>query len=334
MFKKYKHIFDNKFILIAGLLALFLSPIEDAIGGNAPWALSLILIPLFFYGLFDENKKFNKLNSDIVHIPLVINVKGDPEQRYVMKDLLAVIEKEYEIDDYSEELNKYLGVNTDNLIFNFKGNIYNFDELMSFLRIIKYKKAQLETKLNKRVTYHIAYYKRPAIGFLVGGLFRTDSIIVYQNNDSKNSFEKVAHVIDRNYKERLDKFEKYNIEYLLNNNTSDDVLLTIRSSSHNINFNTDSLKDFKNIVKIDLIEGNTIPYDSDWIEYSKEIYNVINELQTKYKTITIVHAMPEALAVLLGMALENYWNIKMTQFEHKESNYKYVFSMNNVEYYD
>lgn len=41
--------------------------------------------------------------------------------------------------------------------------------------------------------------------------------------------------------------------------------------------------------------------------------------------------MPEGLAVILGMALENYWNIDITQFE--QNDYKYVYTMNQIKYF-
>lgn len=334
MFKKFTNIFDNKFILIAGLLALFLSPIADAIGGSSAWVLFFILFPLFLYGLFDEKRRHDKFEEDIVHIPLVINVEGETDSSHVMEDMIQKIEDCYRYTDYKRDLDKYLNINTDNLIFNYKGDIFDFNRVMSFARIIKYKKNQLEVRLNKRVKYHIAYYKRPSIAYLIGVMFRTDGISVYQNNDAENNFLKVSDISSRKYKEKVHSLKKYEVIENLNDENKDHILVTIRSSSHNININSNELKKFKNRIYIELLEGNTIPYETDWTVYCAEIYNVINDLQTKYNSITIAHAMPEALALMLGMALENYWNITITQYNHKTSDYPKILVMNQIEYYD
>lgn len=60
---------------------------------------------------------------------------------------------------------------------------------------------------------------------------------------------------------------------------------------------------------MDLNSNGTIPYEIDWINHAKEIYSVMNELQISYKSIYLAHAMPEALSLVLGMAIENYWNL-------------------------
>ena len=41
--------------------------------------------------------------------------------------------------------------------------------------------------------------------------------------------------------------------------------------------------------------------------------------------------MPEAIAVILGMGLENYWNIHVTQYDNND--YQNVFTMNKIKYY-
>jgi len=331
LFKNFKYIFDNKYIQTAGLMALFLSPFTDALGGNSTWALFILLFALFLFGFIDEYRIQKKLQIDTIHIPVVIKVDDGPDSKYVMNDLVKRIEENNKLDNYEDDLKKYFGINLETFIFEYNGSIYDFDRLMSFARIIKYKLNQIEKQLGSRVKFNIAYYKRPSIGFLLGTLFRTEGIIVYQNNDYDNKFHKVADINSRKYKERIEKSTKYTINESIKNNNSMEVLVAIDSASHSVNLQAKSLIQYENIVVVTLNENGTIPYDNDWIEYASEIYNILNNLQTRFQNITIAHSMPESLSIIVGMALENYWNINITQYD--DNDYKNVFTMNKIKYY-
>ena len=248
-----------------------------------------------------------------------------------MKNLLKQIEKDYSFDNYAEDLKKYFSIDIDTLTFEYKGDIYDFNHLMNFTWIIKYKLNEIEQQLEGKVKFHIAYYKRPSVGFLIGTLFRTEGIVIYQNNDYEDTFEKVANINSRRYKEKIGNFTKYKVIENIKSKNESNILVVINSASHKVNLRAKSLKKYKNIITVNLIENGTIPYESDWTIYANEIYNILNDLQTRYTNITIAHSMPEAIAVILGMGLENYWNIHITQYV--DNDYKNVFTMNKVKYY-
>ena len=332
MIKLFKHLIDNIYINIAGVSAIVLSPVADAIGGNAFWYLFIVLFLLFIFGIYDERKKNKIMHADFIHIPLVVKVEDGPDIDYVMNNLVSRIEENTNLSGYEEILKKYHSINIDTLIFEYKGSIYNFDQLLSFMRILKYKINQIEKQLNGKVKFHIAYYKRPSVGFLLGTIFRTESVVVYQNNDFENRFYPVANVDSREYKERVDIFDKYEVLYDTATIEEKSVLLAIESSSHNLAIESSSLSEYKNIVKVKLKENGTIPYNVNWVKYSAEIYNIINQLQTKYSKIVIAHAMPESISFLLGMALENYWDIDITQY--KNNDYIHMYNMKEIVYYD
>jgi len=218
-----------------------------------------------------------------------------------MKNLLKQIEKDYSFDNYAEDLKKYFSIDIDTLTFEYKGDIYDFNHLMNFTWIIKYKLNEIEQQLEGKVKFHIAYYKRPSVGFLIGTLFRTEGIVIYQNNDYEDTFEKVANINSRRYKEKIGNFTKYKVIENIKSKNESNILVVINSASHKVNLRAKSLKKYKNIITVNLIENGTIPYESDWTIYANEIYNILNDLQTRYTNITIAHSMPEAIAVILGM---------------------------------
>ncbi len=42
--------------------------------------------------------------------------------------------------------------------------------------------------------------------------------------------------------------------------------------------------------------------------------------------------MPESLAIILGMAIENYWNLSITQYENN-SEYRFVYNLKDIKYF-
>lgn len=332
MKKLFKNLLDNFYIQLAGLLAMFLSPVADAIGGsNAFWYLFSTLILLFIFGIFDEIKKNKIMTQDTVHIPIVIKVDNGPDTKYVLHNLIEKIEEKINLSNYEDILKKYYSINLETLIFEYNGSIYEFDRLINFTRIIKYKVNQIEKELNGRVKFHIAYFKRPSVGFILGTIFRTEAIIVYQNNDYENRFYPVLDINSRKYKENTNIINNYEIKKDLLDTNEKSILLVLNIASHLVNINAKNLKSYKNKIILTAKSNGSIPYDSDWIDYSREIYSIINQLQTEFNHIIIAHSMPESLAITLGMALENYWNITITQYENED--YKEVYKMNKIKYY-
>jgi len=330
--KLFKNLLDNFYIQLAGLLAMFLSPVADAIGGsNAFWYLFSTLILLFIFGIFDEIKKNKIMTQDTVHIPIVIKVDNGPDTKYVLHNLIEKIEEKINLSNYEDILKKYYSINLETLIFEYNGSIYEFDRLINFTRIIKYKVNQIEKELNGRVKFHIAYFKRPSVGFILGTIFRTEAIIVYQNNDYENRFYPVLDINSRKYKENTNIINNYEIKKDLLDTNEKSILLVLNIASHLVNINAKNLKSYKNKIILTAKSNGSIPYDSDWIDYSREIYSIINQLQTEFNHIIIAHSMPESLAITLGMALENYWNITITQYENED--YKEVYKMNKIKYY-
>lgn len=331
---KLDNFLENKIISFVGILAIVLGTFTVAIDSQiVNWLITIMLFGAIVSAWIYEYIKSKKLSSMQIHIPIVIKIDDGPDVEYAMDELINSIEKKYNLKDYKSVLQKYFSINYKRLVFEEKYDIENFDRLMSFARIIHYNIQQLETMLAQPIKLHIAFYRRPAFGFLIGTMFRTNNLAIYQNNDFKNCFECVADIKNRKYKERIafENFTKYSIKMSLEDDQSDMVLVVINSASHSVNTEDKKLKIYKNRTIVSLKENGTIPYENDWICYAQEIYNVFNCLQANGKKMIVAHAMPEALSVMLGMGLENYWDIKITQYI--DGTYQEVFSMKDIRYY-
>ena len=202
--------------------------------------------------------------------------------------------------------------------------------MLSFLQIISYNLNKIQSSMKNKVIFHVAYYSRPSIAFAIGIIFENDEIIVYQNNPDKDIFDEIGHTKNRNYKTNVKNFEKFDI-VRNEKDENDEVLVVINASSHKVNINANSLKHYKNVVILNARHNGTIKLDEDWMRYVQEIFTVLNELQVKYRHITIAHAMPESIALLVGMAIGNYWNATITQYDNLD--YKEVFNMREIKLY-
>lgn len=326
---------ENKYVSLAGIIGLLLGFLSDALDNDiVKWVIFALIVILFIFAIVNEYRLNTKFNKEVIHIPVVIKIGSKVEASYVMNNLIEEIEKIENMSSYKREILRFLKIDLDSFIYEFKGDIYDFDNLMDFSRYIHHEIKKLQAQVGNKIEFHVAYYQKPAIGFLLGTIFKTENISVYQNNDYKNTFCKVFDINSRKYKENKYDNEFYTIDRSYMIDESDEILVILNSSSHNVNVNSNKLKQYANVVKVTLNSNGTIPYEIDWIVHSQEIYSLLNELQVKYKHIVLAHAMPEALSLVLGMAVENYWNLTITQFNPKTSDYDELYTMNQIKYYN
>jgi len=296
-------------------------------------AFVLILLSLLCALIVERKKEKFFKNSDI-HIPVVINVDSNKPANHVFNMLIKDIEEKYGYSNYEEGLKKYLNIVRSDLIYEYGvgiENIYNKNKVISFLQIISYNLNKIQSSVKNKIVFHVAYYRRPAFAFLIGNIFENDEIVVYQNNPDKDFFDEVAHTQSRNYKTNVKKFEKFTVQKEISDPDDKEILVVINASSHKVNLNAKSLKKYQNRLILNANHDGTIQLSEDWMRYVQEIFTVLNTLQTQYEHIVIAHAMPESIALLVGMAIGNYWNITITQYD--DADYKFFMNMKEINLY-
>ncbi len=324
-------IFATTFAGFGGLAA-------DAFFGKTGFAFILIVALLFLWLAIREEKAVETLyKNETIPIPIVISVDDNTPMEILFTSLIMEIEKDEKFKGLEEKLKKYFTITSEMLTFKYTGDMYDNDRLISFLQIIRYELNDIQSRLDNKAEFHIIYLKRPAVGFALGGMFRSDGIVIYQNNDYKNRLDKVVKIDSRRYKEKVFAYEKFDVINSLESKEDKKLLIVIQISSHNISLTSEKLKAFKNVVSLISRGNGTISVDKkevdegEWIAYAQEIYNVINRIKDDFDEITLVHSMPEAVAVVVGMALENYWNINICQYD--DSAYKKVINLKDIKYY-
>ena len=336
------NIIDKVFVNRHGVAATYVGFIgallSDAYVGKTGFVLTLILtVLILFLGMYSEQKKAKLYKNDIVPIPIVVSIDDNQPSKMLFNTLLTkIIAEEKQFSSLMENLEKYFNISDDMLIFKYEGDLYDQARLISFFQIIRYELNDIQNRLDNKAQFHVLYLRRPAYGFVLGGMFRTDGIVVYQNSDNKN-IDKVAVIDSRQYKEKTKRYKKFDVIRNFNNKEDKHLLIVIQISSHDVSMQNKSLAEFGNTILLRSKGNGTIPTDvksvenAIWIEYAQEIYNVINKIKSEYDDITIVHSMPEAITLIVGKALENYWDINIRQFDN--SGYKHVINLKQIKYY-
>jgi len=328
----FTKIFENHFLQASMALAGFGGLISDAYFVNygfiGTFSISALL---FLWALYDEYTRTKFYKNEVLPIPVVISVDDAKPLDAIYRSIINEIEKDKRFKHLEKRLDQYFGISKDMLLFQYNGSLYDNKRLISFLQIIRYTLNDIEKKLDNKVQFHLAYLRRPAIGFAIGGMFRSDGVVIYQNNDYQDRFDRVATINSRQYKEKIVDYKKFDLVKNINNKDDKNLLLVIQLSSHNVSYNNVCFEPFKNKVILQSKGNGTIQMEEDWILYAQEIYHTINDLRLEYKHITIAHSMPEAVALIVGMALENYWDITITQYDSDD--YKNVINLNSINYY-
>lgn len=285
---------------------------------------------LMLYALYEEWRRRKLYARPAIPIPVVFNISNPADNRSALNALYNNLETLY--PDHRKNLEKYFNITVDDLIFHYNGDIYDTPRLIDFLKICKHDLKRLDARTPGNVHFHIAYIGPISGSILVGTLFSTEGVTFYQYNRSAKSYSIALQIDGRHYKEPVKRFQ------ILEGDLSQTlesigecpekkVTLALELSSHKID--TAELEEPKILLKSS--RGATLDNADEFIRANREIYTVINELQTRCDTITLVYSIPTALGLLLGMSLQTYWDIRLTQYD--KGRYRTVIdSLREIEY--
>jgi len=295
---------------VAGFGALF----ADAFVGKAGFIATLLLALVLLLIAFIKERKVQQLYAnETIPIPIVVSVDDSTPIEIHFKALLTrIAEDDSRFEGLEKKLESYFNISGQMLMFKYDGEMYDRARLISFLQIIRYVLNDIQRRLDNKACFHLFFLRRPAVGVALGGMFRTDGIVVYQNNDYSNTLDKVAKIDSRKYKENVSNFKHFKIMKKLKDKKERHLLVAVQISSHKIALEHPSLRQFKNVIALESVRNGTLPTDAEsfkndlWVEHAQEI-------------------------IILGMALENYWNINVYQFDRGE--YRNVINLQEIKYY-
>lgn len=318
-----KNIFSNQYFNLAMGLGALGGLLSDQIGKGYIWVI-LVATIFILYAIYDEYNTKKIYQQRNLSIPVIFNISNPTDSKSTLNILFSQLEKEY--SDHKENLEKYFNIIEDDLIFHYNGDIYDEDRFIDFLKISKHGIKKLEAQTPKDVHFHVVYIGPIATAIEVGTIFATEKVTLYQHNRTSNTYTKLPTMDNRKHKELVKEFKIINRKDI--GKINKEVTVAIDAAAHKVAIT----KLGKPIVHLESKLGATIKNDEDFITLSQEIYTVLNELQISVNKIKLVYSMPTTIAFILGMSIQTYWNIELTQYN--DGNYKTIIkTLNKIKYY-
>lgn len=324
-------ILENPYTGIAGLIGTFGSFIADQSGGGYYIPL-LMMLPVFIYGIWNQSRRRAIYTHEAIPLPIVINISNPASSENALNALFHLIEKTGRYGRHQANLAKYCNIDARELVFEYRNDIHNREMLQDFLKITRFNLERLKQQTPKNTTIHLAYIGPSSVGVLVGTMFGTDGVKIFQYNKSSDSYYPAIEVKDRRLKEDITEFEK--LERQKTEKSAERVVVAIDVAAHKIRLSDPEIQGYGDLIHLKSRCEGTIAANEDWLQYCREIFKVLNLAQQQgYEEIKLVYSMPVALAIAVGMAAQNYWPILLTNYDKATNRYRDLMRLNELTYY-
>jgi len=320
-----QNILSNIYTQIALVFSAFGGLLSDQLGGGYVVVIMISLL-ILAYAIYDEYKKEKIYSAKNLPVPVVFNISNPADAKNALNALFEIINQTH--PHHKANLEKYCNIIEEDLIFKYDGDIFNEKRFIDFLKVTKHDIKKLEAKTPQNIHFHIVYIGPIANAILIGTMLGTEGITLYQYNKSSDSYTISLEIDSRVYKEHISDFQMIEKETIGDLEGAKNVTVAIDLASHKVALG----KLQKPVIHLQSTVGATIHEAKDFIRANQEIYAVINELQQQSPHITLAYSMPTTVGILLGMSIQNYWDIELTQFSDGE--YKTVVKhLNEIKYY-
>jgi hypothetical protein len=326
----YKIIVENPYTAAALLVATIGGPFAGLFPASLVvlWGASILII---VYGIWIEAQKHIAYEKGSIALPIVFNIANPASSENALNSLFNIVEKSSSHRNHKENLHKYLGIVEADLIFAYGGDIYNQEMLKDFLKVARHDLEKVKLKAPRDTTLHLAYIGPISVAVLVGAMLGTEGITIYQYNRSTKSYEVAIEIEDRALKDDTAVFEKFEVER--RSTSKPKVSIAVDAAAHKVKPNDPSIESYGDFIHLKNKTGKNIGTDEDWLQYSREIFKVLNEAQRQYDEIRLMYSMPNALGIVLGMAIQNYWNIRLTNYDSATYTYRDLIKTNEIRYF-
>lgn len=321
---------SNPYSALAGVIATVGTFVVESLEQGTLVLLG-VTVAILLFGVYQEARKAAIYRHGAVPLPVVINVSNPARSENALTTLFSVIERDPRFRRHRKNLAQYLQILPADLVFEYRGDIHNASRLQVFLQLTRHDLERLKAKLPTETVIHLAYVGPASVGILVGTLLGVDGVVLYQFTKSSNRYHPVIEVSDRRLKENITGYEKFEVQ--IPEPTQARVTIGIDVSSHKINLNAPSIETYGDVMYLKSHSMGTIELEEDWAQYCREIFAVLNYAQQNYQEIQLVYSMPVALAIAIGIATRNYWNILLTNYDSQTRQYRPLIKLNDVSYY-
>lgn len=315
-------------------LAGFVASIAPLLFASYNSIIFSVAIAIFLIGIAVQAKKYKIYTENALPIPVVINIANPANSFDALNSLFNLIQSRAQYRSYRENINKYLSITESDLVYEYEGNIFDRDRLEDFLKITKHDLERLKRKTPQNSIFYLVYIGPISVAFLIGSMLGREGMKLFQRNQNNNSYQCVMEVMDRSLKEDTPVFEKFDVTYQCSEPRQPKVTIAIDAAAHKIKLNDPSITSYGDIIILQNKTGHTIGYEEDWTQYCREIFKVLNQAQQEYVEIKLVYSMPVSLAIAVGMTVQHFWNIQLTNYDSQTGSYQNLIKMNEIIYRD
>lgn len=321
---------SNPYSALASVVATVGTFVAESLGQGTVVVLVLTVATLLF-GIFSEARKSAIYQHEAIPLPIVINVSNPARSENALATLFGVVESDRRFRRHRQNLAQYLQILPSNLVFEYRGDIHDVKRLQTFLKFTRHDLERLKAQVPTDTVIHLAYIGPASVGILIGTSLGLDGIIIYQFTKSSNSYRPVIEVSDRRLKENIAGHEKFEVQRPPKTHLQATVAIDV--SSHKINLNEPSIQSYGDVIYLKSRSMGTIDPSEDWAQYCREVFAVLNYAQQQYSEIQLVYSMPVALAIAIGIATRNYWNVLLTNYHSETGAYRPLMKLNEVDYH-
>lgn len=322
--------YTNFAAVVAGIGGLLAAPFSI----KGALVVFVIAIIIMIAGILTEARKYQIYTQETLPLPIVINIANPANEYDALNSLFNLIERQPRYANYKQDIDKYLGINKQDLVYKYTGDIMTQPRLISFLQITKKLIEKVKEKTPQDSIIYLAYIGPISVAWLIGAMLQRESMIIFQRNPQTNGYESVMEVKNRVLKEKINNFEKFTItQEKISNPLQTNLTIAIDTASHKIKLNNPEIENYGDIISLENANSNTIINDEIWLQYVREIFHILNEKQQEYQEIKLVYSMPVSLAIAGGMAIGDFWNIILTNFNRDTQSYDDLIKINQVKYY-
>jgi hypothetical protein len=120
-------------------------------------------------GIFYESRKFVIYQKYAIPLPIIINISNPSSSENALSSIFGIIDEEVNYANHQNNLQKIIiGIEKQDLIFNYSGDIFDSVQLQTFLQIVRYNLEKLKAKTPRNTIVYLAYIGPISVGILVG----------------------------------------------------------------------------------------------------------------------------------------------------------------------
>ena len=328
-------ILENTTVSFASIVGGILSIIApDDSTKMAIFGLSVAIVAI---GVVIETRRRFIYTQKSLPIPIVINISSSANELDALNSLFTLIQQKPAFSNYQKNLEKYLGISSNDLTFKFNGEITEKEKLKDFLKIVRHDLGKIKQKTPQNSQFDLVYVGPISIAFLVGSMLARENVKIMQPDKSPDVY---ACVLNKNQrddssnKQEIAQFEKFKVtECLRTPSSRSEKATVIIETGFRIDIDDSSIQIYGDVILLKKIGSNQISFEEDWSQYCREIYYVINEKHKQYKEIKLVYTMPVSLAIGVGMEVQHFINIQLTQYDSEKRTYLDIIKINEVTYH-